>query len=173
MADALSLSPDVVAELIRHHPDGSLPSRHWQAIRLLTDIGPVVDVGAAFQGEEAALAYLVYLGWRDTPLRQGKPGYEGWEIVSSRARAARYRAPTLAQYGAELFVGLKLHISEIHALDAVWWRQFCAESGHRWPWLRGRLGEVLTAAGLLRQWMFELRAPVAPAPPDTTPEVED
>lgn len=162
MSDALTLPDDLIAEL------APLP-RHVQAIRLLTEVGPAVDAGAGFDGPTAGLAYLMFLAWLRTPLRDGKPGYEGWQIVQRRARKAR-TAPTLHDYGHALLRGLRAHMPDLSDEDAVWWRSFCDAYGSEWRRLRRpeAIEDALVAAGLLRGWLFDLKTPAPARAPRTS-----
>lgn len=162
MSDALALSDDLVREL--------LPlARPVQAITLLCHRGPAVEAGAAFDGPTAGLAYLLWLAWLRTPMRDGKPGYEGWQIVQRRARASR-SAPDLHAYAHAVLRRLGTHMPELSAEDALWWRQHAADYAHEWPRLRRREGieDALVAAGLLRGWMFELKPPAPAKAPRTS-----
>lgn len=169
MSETIPLDPGIVAGLL------PLP-RAVQAVRLLTTVGPLADNGAEFEIPTADLAYLVFLGWLRTPLRDGRPGYEGWNLTCARVRAAMQSCPpTPAAFGSAILGRLGTSGASLVDADRLWWRRTCAEMPRDvWRRLRRRdaVEDVLSAAGFLRSWLFEIRAPSPAVAPTTSLDLE-
>lgn len=149
-----------------------------QALHLLRGkAGPLAEAGVDFPSGTCEAAYLLWLVYRAATrpggMLSGRPGYEAAETFASRVRSAAQRAGSLDGLAHELCRSLRVRPEKVlRGDDLVWWRQRIAldADGRVWRELRRResLTEAITALGLLRDWMWELRATVPEEVEDAT-----
>lgn len=161
MADAPPLPADLVAEL-RTQP------RPFAAAQLLASgRGPLGELDAAFHRDVADVAFFLWLVFgaarRPRGMLSGRPTWEAAETMAARVRAAAPCAGSLAQFGDVLLRRLNLRPEGVlRGEDLVWWRALCATDKSAGIWrrvsTRERLSECVVAMGLLREWMWALRA---------------
>lgn len=135
--------------------------RHERAAMLLTGrCGPLV--GAPYEHDVAAVAYVAYLAWirARVPgnMLGGKPGYEAAETLGHRVRIAGQCSGSLGDFGHDLFRRLGLSIAALTAEDAIWWRLAQVTHGAHWSRLQERqtLTEAVVAVGLLDELLRSL-----------------
>lgn len=135
--------------------------RHAQAMAMLMGtIGPL-DVSVAFDPDVASAAYMAHLAWvygRTGGILKGRPGYEAAELLGSRIRAASSRSGSFSEWGSNLLADVGVRLERLRPVDLLWWRGRCAlVTSDNWRRLRQRhvLEEVVCAASLLREWLWE------------------
>lgn len=125
----------------------------------------------------AMTARVAAMSWRlfqfaRAGMLASRPAYEARETFNHRVRSSMKRARTMSEWAVGLAHGLRVDFSRLPVADRLEWLAMCALTTPRdWTAFKRSATDVedmLTAAALLGEWMYELRNEAPDAPPAST-----
>lgn len=132
---------------------------------------PVVAGVPAFTAMPARAASM---SWRlfqfaRAGMLASRPAYEARETFNHRVRSSLKRSRNMAEWSVTLAKGLRVDFSKLPVADRLAWRSTCQATTPRdWAAFKQSATDVedmLTAAALLGEWMYELRNEAPDAAP--------
>lgn len=160
----------VIPDEVRAELKALVPIRAAQRL-LTTPVVPGVPPFGAMAARVAAMSWRLFQFARAGMLA-GRPAYEARETFNHRVRSSMKRGRTMSEWAVGLAKGLRVDFAKLPVADRIEWIVICGATTPRdWTSFKRSPTEVedmLTAAALLGEWMYELRNEAPDAPPAST-----